>query len=121
MIQCERMFGKCHEWMSEALTFTEGKKFGFEDDEWGTTLNYRPLRDVLTELIRESATKSNFNLRYSSPKEKVISQACNSERFLRNERKLLGPNQNKTDFSREKHPQTEPRRLLVAMALLRLA
>ena len=98
MVQCEEMFGKCHQWMSEALTFNEGKKFGFEDDEWGTTIDYRPLRDVLTELIRESATKSNFNLRYTAPKDKIISQACNAERFLRNERKLLGPNPNKREF-----------------------
>ena len=38
--------------------------FEFEEDQWGVDIDYRPLSGVLSELLRESATKDNFNLRY---------------------------------------------------------
>ena len=96
--QCEQILGNCHEWKSKSLFFGKGETFGFEKDQWGVDIDYRPLSDVLSELLRESATKDNFNLRYIERADKIISQACHAKRFLRNERKLLGAKPGNREF-----------------------
>ena len=96
--QCQKIFGPCHKWMSEKVSFTAGKTFGFDKEEWDVNIDYRPLRDVLYELIRESATKSNFNFRYVAQGYGKVLEAFHAQRFMLNEKKLLGENPKDRDF-----------------------
>ena len=97
MRKISKSYGNRQKWETRTIEMTGGEALGKDDNVWILNIDFRPLRDVVKDLLLSHATRANFHLHYKKPGRNGISEAYHADRFKRNQNFLFRDTPQPTD------------------------